>query len=143
MEHFYFTFWVKDHFIFKRSSRSFKSRQFSLQSLFKYYSLRACQYECKFHSAVEQTNCIPWDYIRPNYLINMPVCTRNLVSLVCFLGPTLFWSRPREHRWLDLQTSLLVHKHCALMRESRRVCQTVFWGPNRVHFRKFTQYVYT
>lgn len=49
-------------------------------SLFQNYSQKGCEFECRFGAAVEQIGCIPWNYVHPDDLKDVPICTRDQVS---------------------------------------------------------------
>lgn len=34
-------------------------------SIFKSYTMRGCQFECRMRHAIKKSNCIPWDYPVP------------------------------------------------------------------------------
>ena len=50
------------------------------RALFHEYSYKRCKYECAFEDAQAQVGCIPWDYVKPDRLSVLPICSRNLVT---------------------------------------------------------------
>ena len=42
--------------------------------MFRAYTKRGCQFECRLRSAAAYANCIPWDYPVPKDLEGMDIC---------------------------------------------------------------------
>ncbi len=45
--------------------------------MFKHYSEKGCQFECRLKYAIGVTNCLPWNYPQPMGLnrTQLPICT--------------------------------------------------------------------